>query len=102
MATTFDCLLHPIDCARAASDGTVSAASLREGSRRSAALTADGASIEGGSVVDRAGNAIVDIENAATAPLGQIASTSMWITIGIVVASIVFLIVFGYIVLKVI
>jgi len=90
MATTLDCLLHPIDCANA----SAAAQSVR---------AAGQAAVDTGhGLIADAGAAVSQAEDHATAPLSQIASTSMWITIGIIVVSIVFLIVFGYIVLKVI
>lgn len=92
MATTLDCLLHPIDCA--------SVAASVQGARLTAAAQ---------SAATSAGGTLTSIEAGATAPLHEVANTAqaaasyaMWVTIGIVVASIVFLIVFGYIVLKVV
>lgn len=104
MATTLDCLLHPIDCAHAASTGDVTRESLREGTRRAtseSAQTAEDAANVATEAGGRTGNFILDLETGATAPLDRLASTAMWTTIGIVAASIVILIVFGYIVLKV-
>lgn len=97
---TLDCMLSPIACATASAaiEGQAAGVAVQKGGARAV----NQAVADGGNAISSAGGALVGIEQSATAPLSQIASTSMWITIGIIVVAVVFLIVFGYIVLKVI
>lgn len=89
MATTLDCLLHPIDCANASAAAHVVTGSVGAASGAVSGTTS-GAEIEAG-----------NIAASATAPLHEVASTSMWITIGVVAVALVILVVFGYIVYRV-
>lgn len=89
MATTIDCLLHPIDCARASEAARTATGTLAATSGAVSGTTA-GATTEAEHIAE-----------AATGPLSQIADTSMWVTIGVIAVAIVFLAVFFYIVYRV-
>lgn len=89
MATVLDCMLHPIDCANA------SAAAQTARATATAATGAVSGTSSGAATVAE------DVAHAATEPLGAIRDTSMWITIGVVAASIVALVVVLYIIYRV-